>query len=143
MAYECENFIVNIFTAIGTCSAVCVALWFGIPKKEKADGYFEIEFFENKNALLNFWINNNGNSNIVLNYKTGVFLKVKKDIKKISLDIDNEEEFIPKKTNNQKISIILYYEYLDDEVKQLYENKDTILSVFTVKGTEIELKKKK
>ncbi|MDD3922405.1 MAG: hypothetical protein PHY39_02580 [Endomicrobiaceae bacterium] len=158
MAYECGNFIVNIFTAIGTCGAVIVALWLSRPKKEKATGYFEIQISDkeklntvvlgqslvnmvSKKIVLNFWVNNIGNTNIIFNYKAGVYLKTKNDQEPIYLNNPNENDlFIPKKTKDRFFIYILNLQ--NEKVLNLYKDKNCVLVVYTIEGNEIELKKK-
>lgn len=157
MDYEFWNFIVNCCVAVGTIAAVVVALYLARPKKEKATGYFEIIFADeptiqtvvsknsvmntvSKKTVLNFRVNNTGDTNIVFNYKAGVFLKVKNDCEKITLNNANENDlFIPRKMKNQDFSFTL--NLVNNRVSELY-NKNCTLSVYTIEGTEIELERK-
>jgi hypothetical protein len=157
MDYEFWNFFVNCCVAVGTIAAVVVALYLARPKKERADGYFEIIFDDNpklqtvflensvintvsKKTVLNFWVNNTGDTNILFNYKAGLFLKVNNDCEKITLNSANENDlFIPRKMKKHKFSFDL--NLINNRVSELY-NKNCTLSVYTIEGTEIELKKK-
>lgn len=77
MSYETANLIINIFIAIGTCGAVIVALWLARPKKEKANGVASLKLYKSS-PILEFWINNTGNNNIIFNNKAGFFFENKK-----------------------------------------------------------------
>lgn len=146
-SYEITNLIINFFTAIGTCGAVIVALWLATPKKEKAEGYFEIESFssDNNQIVFNFRIINLGKTHIKIDYKAGAVIKLEDKSEYLYLNncyVDfYNNSFIPKNAER-------YFQFYSDlrknnQVKQIYGDKKSSLCLYSSNGTEIELKKKK
>jgi len=138
--YELGNFIVNIFTAVGTCGAVGTALWLSRPKKEKAEGYFKISFLEYQDrAVVVFLISNVGNKNIKIDCKIGACLK-SNDIQEYGrIDPNYNDIYIPKKVKRYYTIFINFRS--GNVAKKIYENKNSIFCLYTSEGVEIELTK--
>jgi|GEM_PF-5281206 hypothetical protein len=141
--YEITNLIINFFTAIGTCGAVGVALWLSIPKKEKAEGYFKIDFHHGAGTIVYFSIHNIGDKNIRIDPTMGMYFKSKdsNDAYYTPMDCDRWIA-IPRKTK-RNCSITAYFGQSNiDNAKHIYEEKSSIICLYTFDGTEIELTKK-
>lgn len=138
MDYEFWNFIVNCCVAVGTIGTVVTAIYLSMPKKEKAEGYFAIDFFMDSEKLTT-WVNNTGNKNIKFDDKVGAYLKINNDNEHIGLDSFGGF-YLPKKKQRSFEFIILLRE--NNIARKIYENKNCTLSMYTAEGTEIELKKK-
>lgn len=154
------NCIFQIITAIGTCSAVIVALYLSLPKKEKANGFFEM-FFDNEKRFhtdlksntnipskltsVYFYINNKGKTNIIFNYKAGICIKSKEEQIYISLNTNNENDLcIPIGIKLRPFCYTLNFNDVNlEKAKKIYKKTDCTLSVYTTLGTEIVLSKKK
>lgn len=155
MKYELSNLIVNIVPAIvGAVVGAVLTVLLVRPKKEKATGYFEIEFLNEitgylmftepviktfSKTRLNFSLNNNGKVDIFLNRDLGAFLKIKN--KSINLNLSalmDKDTFVPKKMNKSFSIFVLD----NDRIAELYSNKDCVLSIYTITGTEIKLRKR-
>jgi hypothetical protein len=147
MDYEFWNFIVNCCVAIGTIGTVVTAIYLSMPKKEKAEGYFEIESFslDNNQIVFNFRIVNLGKTHIKIDYKAGAIIKLEDKSEYLYLNncyVDfYNNSFIPKNAER-------YFQFYSDlrknnQVKQIYGDKKSSLCLYSSNGTEIELKKKK
>ncbi len=146
MNYELGNFIVNIFTALGTCGAVIVALWLAMPKKEKAEGYFEFQGLRpnllpgsspNYNTL-KLEIRNKGKCDIEINNKKNANIKLKDGEELLYLDED-KMLFVPK--SETRVFELLTSNIDIKNLQEIYENDNSIILIYTVNGTEIKLKK--
>lgn len=130
-----------------------ILCWRKYKQKEKATGYFEIEFLKKtedyiENGIrfwskikLKFYLTNEGETDIEINCKRGAFLKTKDEYENISLNniTKNTKDFlIPKKMKSKDFSFFL----LDNNrIVELYKNEDCVCSIDTIRGTEIKLRK--
>ncbi|MDD5102412.1 MAG: hypothetical protein PHH62_05470, partial [Endomicrobiaceae bacterium] len=139
--YEITNLIINFFTAIGTCGAVIVALYLARPKKEKAEGCFKIQFYDNSSsrATINFSICNIGNKNIKLDCKIGACLKLNDINEYIRIVSNYDDLYIPTKAKKYcKISVSFRERNIAEDVysnkkniEEIYRNNNSILCLYT------------
>ena len=141
MDYEFWNFFVNCCVAVGTIGTVVVALYLARPKKERASGSFKFLNTISDYSTLELQINNIGNTDIRIDDKPGAIIKLKDKNESIFFNDDKHKILFIPKTKIRTFDILTSNTNAKN-IQEMYKDNNCIILIYTVEGTEIELKKK-